>query len=152
MANSYISIYVHYVFRTKNRLPLIRPDTQERLWSYMGGIARNNHMKAFAVGGMEDHAHVLVSLPSTLTVSKAIQIIKGNSSNPGNQTHTATVRACHLCFAITNKLWLCVNFERSIMAAITNTNLSAGCSASELRLVPVPSLGPGKKHDFKSAR
>jgi putative transposase len=80
MANSYISIYVHYVFSTKNRLPLIRPDMQERLWSYMGGIARNNHMKAFAVGGMEDHAHVLVSLPSTLTVSKAIQIIKGNSS------------------------------------------------------------------------
>ena len=37
-------------------------------------------MKALAVGGMPDHIHILLSLPSTISISKAIQIIKGNSS------------------------------------------------------------------------
>lgn len=46
----------------------------------MGGIARTNHMKALAVGGIEDHAHILLSLPATLPVSKAMQLIKAGSS------------------------------------------------------------------------
>jgi REP element-mobilizing transposase RayT len=37
-------------------------------------------MKALAIGGVEDHVHLLLSLPSTLTVSKSIQLIKGGSS------------------------------------------------------------------------
>ena len=46
----------------------------------MGGIARENKMKALAIGGDEEHAHVFLSLPSTLSISKAIQLIKGGSS------------------------------------------------------------------------
>jgi REP element-mobilizing transposase RayT len=37
-------------------------------------------MKALAVGGAADHVHILVSLPTTLAVAKAIQLLKGNSS------------------------------------------------------------------------
>jgi hypothetical protein len=54
MANSYISLYVHIVFSTKERQAMIGPDLQNRLWSYMGGIARENHMKALSIGGMQD--------------------------------------------------------------------------------------------------
>ena len=46
----------------------------------MGGIARDNKMKALAVGGVDDHVHMLLSLPSTLPISKAMQLIKGGSS------------------------------------------------------------------------
>jgi len=53
---------------------------QPRLWKYIGGIARTNHMKALAVGGMPDHLHVLLSLPPNMTVSKAIQLVKAGSS------------------------------------------------------------------------
>jgi REP element-mobilizing transposase RayT len=53
---------------------------QERLWPYIGGIAKQNRMKALAVGGVEDHMHLLLSLPSTLSVSKPLQLIKGGSS------------------------------------------------------------------------
>ena len=80
MAHSYISIYVHYIFSTKNRQKIIMPELEERLWPYMGGIARENKMKALAIGGVEDHAHVFLSLPSTLSISKAIQLVKGGSS------------------------------------------------------------------------
>jgi len=37
----------------------------------MGGIARENGMKALAIGGVEDHAHPLLSLPSTLAIAQA---------------------------------------------------------------------------------
>src|SRR5260370_42354564 len=37
-------------------------------------------MKALVIGGVEDHVHVLLSIPSTLSVAKPIQLIKGNSS------------------------------------------------------------------------
>jgi putative transposase len=53
---------------------------RDRLWAYLGGIARENKMKAVAVGGTEDHVHILVSLPSSLSVAKAVQLLKGNSS------------------------------------------------------------------------
>ena len=86
MANSYISAYFHYVFSTKHRQPLIRPEFQKELWAYMGGIARKNNMKTISVGGTNDHIHILLSLPSTVTISKAIQLIKGNSSKWINES------------------------------------------------------------------
>ncbi len=80
MAHSYTSIYVHYVFSTKNRQKIIQPELEKRLWPYLGGIARENKMKALAIGGVEDHSHVFLSLPSTLSISTAIQLVKGGSS------------------------------------------------------------------------
>ena len=77
---SYISAYYHCVFGTKERRPLIPPVLQERLWPYLGGIARENEMKALEVGGMPGHVHLLLSLPSTLPIAKAMQLIKGDSS------------------------------------------------------------------------
>jgi REP element-mobilizing transposase RayT len=71
---------MHVVFSTKERRPWITPDIQDRLWPYLGGIARENKMKALKVGGVEDHVHVLLSLPSTLDIAKAVQLLKGNSS------------------------------------------------------------------------
>ena len=46
----------------------------------MGGIARENNMTALAVGGTADHVHILLALPSTMSIAKAIQLIKGGSS------------------------------------------------------------------------
>ena len=80
MAHTYISSHFHCVFSTKERRPFITEDLQERLWPYIGGIARENKMKALAVGGVADHVHILRSLPATITVSKAMQLIKGGSS------------------------------------------------------------------------
>ena len=46
----------------------------------MGGIARDNKIKAIAIGGVEDHAHILLSIPATISLSRAVQLIKGGSS------------------------------------------------------------------------
>jgi REP element-mobilizing transposase RayT len=52
----------------------------------MGGIARENKMRALAIGGVEDHVHILLSIPSTLSVAKALQLIKGGSSKWVHET------------------------------------------------------------------
>jgi REP-associated tyrosine transposase len=55
-------------------------ELRERLWSYLGGIARENKIKALIIGGAADHVHALISLPATISLAKAIQLLKGNSS------------------------------------------------------------------------
>jgi REP element-mobilizing transposase RayT len=80
MPHSFISSYMHCVFSTRGRLALITPELEPRLWAYIGGIARENGMKAVAIGGMEDHLHALLSLPATMSIAKAVQLIKGGSS------------------------------------------------------------------------
>jgi REP element-mobilizing transposase RayT len=77
---SYVSSYFHCVFSTKERRRLITPALRERLWPFLGGIARQNKMTALEIGGVEDHAHILLSPASTMPVSKALQLIKGGSS------------------------------------------------------------------------
>jgi REP element-mobilizing transposase RayT len=80
MPQSFCSALFHCVFSTKERRQLITPKLQESLWPYLGGIARENRMTALAIGGVEDHLHILLSLPSTLDVAKSMQLIKGGSS------------------------------------------------------------------------
>ena len=78
--HSFNSCVVHCVWSTKNREPILTSDLRERLWPYLGGIAKENKIKALAIGGTTDHVHMLLSLPATLSVAKAIQLLKGNSS------------------------------------------------------------------------
>ena len=84
--HSFTSLLVHCVWSTKNREPSLRSKFCERLWPYLGGIARENKMKALAVGGAADHVHMLVSLPATMSVAKMVQLLKGNASKWVHET------------------------------------------------------------------
>jgi REP element-mobilizing transposase RayT len=64
--HSFTSILIHCVWSTKNREPYLSSDLRNRLWPYLDGIARENKIKALAIGGMDDHVHMLISLPTTL--------------------------------------------------------------------------------------
>jgi REP element-mobilizing transposase RayT len=80
MSHTYCCSLFHCVFSTKGRRKTISQENQSRLWAYIGGIAREHGMKALAVGGSDDHVHILLSLPSSLTVAEAMRIIKSTSS------------------------------------------------------------------------
>jgi REP element-mobilizing transposase RayT len=80
MSHSYSNTLVHCVFSTKNRQMVLTEAILARLFPYLAGVARKNGMTALAVGGVEDHVHLLLSLPSTLAVAKAVQLVKGGSS------------------------------------------------------------------------
>ncbi len=80
MSHSYSSSLFHCTFSTKDRRNSITPALQARLWPYLAGIAKENGIRVMAVGGVADHAHLLLSLPSTMVIAKAIQLVKGGSS------------------------------------------------------------------------
>ena len=80
MAHTYCSSLFHCVFSTKERRKIITPELETRLWAYLGGVAREHAMKALAVGGMEDHVHILLSLPSSVAIAQGMREIKSASS------------------------------------------------------------------------
>ena len=86
MGHTYISILVHVVFSTRLRVPYIDVGLAERLHPYLCGIARENGFKILGVGGVADHVHLLLSLPSSLAPSKAVQLLKGGSSKWVHET------------------------------------------------------------------
>lgn len=80
MANTYTSLFYHVVFSTKNRVNYIKPEIENRVWAYIGGVARKHKMTALQVGGIEDHIHALVIAPPVLSLSQMAQFLKGDSS------------------------------------------------------------------------
>ena len=80
MANTYSSIFFHIVFSTKNRQQWIDVEIENRVWAYIGGIARKHKCTAIQVGGIEDHIHALVLSPTTYSPSQVAQFLKGESS------------------------------------------------------------------------
>ncbi len=88
--HSFNSVLIHCVWSTKKREPSLNADLRGRLWPYLGGIAREKKMKAMAIGGTADHVHMLISLPPTLSVAKAVQLLKGNSSKWIHETFSRT--------------------------------------------------------------
>ena len=83
---SYVSNLVHFVWGTHERRPTIRSDWKTRLFEYIGGILRNKKAKLLAAGGIEDHIHLYVSLPATLSIAQAAGAIKSNSSRWVHET------------------------------------------------------------------
>lgn len=80
MSQSFVQIYVHFVFHTKNNVQLIRPEIEVELYSYLGGILKNNKSKPIQIGGTSDHIHILCTLPKTMAPADLLEEIKKSSS------------------------------------------------------------------------
>lgn len=80
MANTYSNLFYHIVFSTKGRKDLIDRNVEERVWAYIGGIARKHQLIAIQVGGIENHIHVLILAKPKIAPSQIVQWLKGESS------------------------------------------------------------------------
>jgi putative transposase len=80
MAHSFSRNHVHLVFSTKDRRNTIAKEWQPRLWAYLAAIYKNHEMIAPAVGGTENHAHILLHLPPKIALAKAVLLLKASSS------------------------------------------------------------------------
>ena len=80
MANTFTCLHYHVIFSTKDREPWITPTMQDRVWSYLAGIAQTNKMNPIQIGGMPDHVFLVLGLPTTLSLSEVLHLIKGGSS------------------------------------------------------------------------
>jgi REP element-mobilizing transposase RayT len=84
MSHAYARNYVHLVFGTKDCRPWIRQPDQ--LHAYMVGIAKEYAIDVRAIGGTDDHVHILMALPPKISVAQAVRVIKANSSKWMNET------------------------------------------------------------------
>jgi REP element-mobilizing transposase RayT len=81
-----VSLNVHLVFSTKNRHPFIDRELAPRLYGYVGGIVRNTGSALLAIGGVEDHVHLLVSLGRQTCIADLVRDVKSNSSGWVHET------------------------------------------------------------------
>jgi len=77
---SHVAIYVHLVWATWERQPLLTPDLAPRVQRLVANKARECGAEVLAIGGVEDHLHLLVRLPATLDVATLVKRIKGGSA------------------------------------------------------------------------
>jgi REP element-mobilizing transposase RayT len=87
MGSTFHSLHYHLVFGTKERRPFIQKEWRSSLHHYLGGTVRGLGGVAEAVGGIEDHVHLLVSLCTTMEVAGLVRELKKASSAWAAQNH-----------------------------------------------------------------
>jgi putative transposase len=81
MPQSLSQIYLHIVFSTKNHHPFIDELIQPELYAYMAKVLYEEcGSPAKIIGGVEDHAHILLNLSRTCTVAHLVEMVKKRSS------------------------------------------------------------------------
>ena len=77
---SYTTSYYHIVIRTYRSEPTINEEHERELYAYIYGIAKNLRCQTYRIGGIADHIHMFVSLPSYLSLAAFVQRVKTDSS------------------------------------------------------------------------
>jgi REP element-mobilizing transposase RayT len=80
MSNTFTQIYLHVIFSVKGRQNLIQKNWMEELHKYICGIVKVKEQKIYAIGGVADHIHLLVSIKPNIALSDLVRDIKANSS------------------------------------------------------------------------
>ena len=80
MSQSLTQNYVHLVFSTKYRQPLIHPPFEDKLHSYLGGICNKMECHPVKISGYTDHVHILCLLSKKIALMKLLEEIKSHSS------------------------------------------------------------------------
>ncbi len=80
MPQTLTSILVHVIFSTKERRASLKAEIRPKVFAYLGGIVARKGGRAHIVGGVDDHVHLLVKLPSSLSLADLVRTIKANSS------------------------------------------------------------------------
>ena len=85
MPQSLAKVYIHVIFSTKNREPVLVDEWRDELFHVLGGSANNLGCQSLIVGGVADHIHMLFQLGRTITIAEAIGKIKCTASAWVNQ-------------------------------------------------------------------
>ncbi len=80
MPQSLSLVLIHVIFSTKERRPLLAPDTRPKLHAYLATVARNAGCEAYRVGGVADHVHLAIRFSRTLTIADIVEELKTSSS------------------------------------------------------------------------
>jgi len=79
MPASYSSLWVHLVWSTKNREPILTPSLKHEVFIVINNIATDHEIYLDCINGVEDHVHLLIRLRTDQAVADVVKTIKGNS-------------------------------------------------------------------------
>ncbi len=92
---SYVRVFVHFVFSTKNRAPCLSSKTTRfKLYKHIKDNAKEKSIWLDCVNGYHNHLHCMVSLGATQTIANIAQLIKGESSFWINKNKLTTGKFC----------------------------------------------------------
>ncbi|OCA68272.1 transposase [Chryseobacterium contaminans] len=78
---SFIKIYIHLVFSTRNRTPYLNTfDLRIKVWKHIKEYSSEKGIFLDMINGYSDHCHCLISLGSDQNIEKIVQLLKGESS------------------------------------------------------------------------
>lgn len=77
----YSKLYYHFIWSTKNRLPLIDSALEPELYRAIAAKVKDMEGFVHALGGIADHVHLAVSIPPKIAPAKFIGDVKGNCSH-----------------------------------------------------------------------
>jgi len=77
---SHVRIWVHVVFATKNREPLLKKEIRGDVYKHIIENCANQGIFLKAIKGYSDHLHCMISLGKDQSIAKICQLIKGESS------------------------------------------------------------------------
>jgi putative transposase len=80
MGQSLAQNYIHLIFSTKHRQPLIQPTVEADLHAYLGGICKRLDSQPIIIGGFTDHIHILCKLSKKIALMKLVEDVKSHSS------------------------------------------------------------------------
>jgi REP element-mobilizing transposase RayT len=77
---SYVKIWIHAVWGTKNHQPILHKEVRKELFTHIRENAREKGIYMDMINGYTDHAHCLLALNADMTIAQVMQQIKGESS------------------------------------------------------------------------
>jgi putative transposase len=80
MGQSLVKNYVHIIFSTKYRQPLIHEPVESELHAYLGGVCNELECHVLNVGGYTDHIHILCMLSKKIALMTLLEEVKKRSS------------------------------------------------------------------------
>ncbi len=81
MRSPFTQLYLHCVWSTWDRLPLITPQIEQAVYAAIQAKCKELGCEILALGGAADHVHLLIRHPATLTVADLMKEVKGASSH-----------------------------------------------------------------------
>jgi putative transposase len=81
MRRNFTQLYVHLIWATWDRLPLITPNIKEQIYNVISYECKQLGCSVVVIGGIEDHVHLLTGFPANVAISELVKQIKGSSSH-----------------------------------------------------------------------
>jgi REP-associated tyrosine transposase len=81
MRDAKVVVFLHLVWGTWDRLPLLAGEIESAVYRSFEAKCVELRVALVAVGGVEDHVHLLVQLPATLAIADLVKHLKGASSH-----------------------------------------------------------------------